>query len=259
MLNFDAFKARPYPMNQNSFIHQSSYEISTRDADFQHDVRVSSIINCFIQAAWKHAEELGFGYSHLSENGVGWILSRLKIKIEKVPSWPGILSLRTWPKGLKRLFYIRDAEVIDDGGDRIASVVTYWIVIDMKSKRPKLLNYEPEAMFYNKNLQALDEEIPSLKAEGSLVNSSSNRVGYNDIDMNWHLTTIRYFELMFDTYDDLGFIQNHYPKDITVNFIKEIAFGTEISVNRFENGNIHLFEIVNQANNIVCFRGEVKY
>lgn len=240
------------------FTHSSNYSISTRDADFKSDLRVSSLVNFFIQSAWKHAEELGFGYSHLSQLGVGWIFSRFKIKIHSLPKWPADFTITTWPKGMDRILYIRDAEVHDSAGKKLASITSAWLVIDYKTKRPK--RSLPEADFFAglDQKSAIEEAIPSLCFEGKPAFSTNFIVRNNDIDMNMHLTTVRYIDFIFDTYQ-LEFLNKNNPYEISVNFIKEIPFGAELVMHRFENSNTHSFELINLNSNTVCFRGEVKY
>ncbi len=146
-------------MESLKFVHNSNYSITTRDSDFKSDLRVSSLVNFFIQAAWKHA---------------------------------------------------------------------------------------------------IEEIIPSLKFEEKNGSITNYRVSYNDIDMNLHLTTVRYIDFLFDTYD-LEFMEKNIPKEITVNFLKEVPFGAELIMYRFENSDVHRFELINSSNNSICFRAEIRY
>lgn len=245
-------------MTTDQYTYENTYSISTRDADFKKDLRISSLVNFYIQAAWKHAEELGFGYSHLSKTGIGWILSRFKIKIHHLPSWPGDVIFKTWPKGTDRIFFMRDAQVFSPDNKMLASITSAWLVIDIQTKRPK--RSLPSAEIFNEMelKHAINESIPSLCFEGEPIYSCNFTVRSNDIDMNMHLTTIRYIDFMFDTYD-LDFLNINTPIEIIVNFIKEVAFGADLIMKRFENANVHSFELVNKDTDIVCFRGELKY
>jgi len=245
-------------MKLEEYIFKKRFPISTKDADFKKDLRISSMVNFFIQAAWKHAEELGVGYSHLSKIGVGWIFSRFKIKIHQLPTWPGDISITTWPKGLDRVLYIRDAELHGADNIKLASITSAWLVVDIHTKRLK--RSLPEAEFFS-NLEmehAINEAIPALKFDEEGGHSTPFEVRYNDIDMNMHLTTVRYIDFMFDTYD-IEFLDKNTPKELTVNFIKEIPFGAELVMHRYENQDAHRFELENLSNNLICFRAEVKY
>lgn len=245
-------------MDEKEYILQKQFRITSRDADFKCDLRLSALINLYIQAAWQHAEILGFGYDHLNAQQLGWALSRLKLKIIKLPSWPGTIVVNTWPKGLNRLFYMRDAEFSDGQGNPFASVTSGWLVFDMNTRRPKLLEAKPASLFHNENLHAINETIPALKFDGEPILSASYHVRYNDIDMNQHLTAMRYIEFMTDTYD-ISFLKTHQPAELIVNYLKEITFGTELIMHRYGKGLRHGFELVNATDDTVCFRGELTF
>lgn len=245
-------------MKSEDYIFNSKYTIIPKDSDYKGDIRPGALVSYFIQSAWRHAEELGVGYSHLSKSGVGWVLSRFTIRIHKTPVWPGEFTLNTWPKGVDRILYIRDAELFNQDSIKLASISSAWLIIDMKSKRLK--RSMPEAEFFStiKMRHAIEENIPSLSVEGSITSTTKYEVRYNDIDINMHLTTVRYIDFMFDTYE-IDFLNDYSPREITVNFIKEVPFGTKLDMNRYEDGDRHMFELVNSLDEKVYFRGEVKF
>jgi len=243
-------------MQQEKLIYRNSYIINPRDADYKKDIKPGALINYFIQAAWLHAEELGFGYSQLSESGIGWVLSRFRIIIERFPAWPGEFILETWPKGMDRILYLRDAELYDSAGERMACLTSSWIVIDLKNKRPQRTLPEANSFIGLVSKNAIKEPAPSLSVKGDPAYSRKNMIRYNDIDVNMHLTTYRYIDLMFDSYD-LDFLNNSFPAEITVNFIKEIPFGSEVVLNRYDDHDSHKFEFIKTDDQTVCFRGEV--
>jgi medium-chain acyl-[acyl-carrier-protein] hydrolase len=244
-------------MNTADLILERKFPISSRHADFKSQIRMSSLINDYIQAAWQHAEVLGVGYQHLKEQGLGWVLSRFSLDIYHIPKWPGEIEIKTWPKGMNRLFYLRDAEMYSDG-KKFADITSAWLIFDIKSKRPKVLYQDKPYLHKLAENHAIDAEIPTLKLEGSPESSTNYKIRYNDIDVNLHLTTVRYLDFVFDTYD-IEFLQKNVPKTVTVNFLKEVVFGDEVVMQRFEGGNTHSFELITPSKNIVNFRAEITY
>lgn len=243
-------------MNDNYFF-TNTFEATSRDADFSTKLRVGSLVNFFIQIAWQHAEQLGWGLHDLSKHGYFWVLSRLKFKIDEIPVWPCHLTIKTWPKGMNRLFYVRDAEFYNQENEKIIAVTSDWLIVDAKTKRPQ--KHETERDFMHIDFPAaIHETIPALQFQGKPDCSVRYAVKYTEIDMNQHLTTMRYIEFMFDTYD-LDFFKQHQPKELTFNFLKEIYFGAQLIMYRIEKGNIHQFELVDETTQTVCFRAEVMY
>ena len=204
--------------------------ILSRDSDYLSNLKYSSIVNAFIHAAWQHAKELGLGYGFLSENGMAWVLSKFKIEFYNLPQWPGFIEVKTWPKGINRLFYMRDAFFYSEG-EKFAALSSDWLIINKEFKRPKLFNKGSEILSINTDKHALKTEIPKLKFQSKADYSEAFKVRYNDLDVNNHLTTVRYIEFIFDTYQK-DFFENNKLKYLIVNFIKEVPFASEINVSR---------------------------
>ena len=133
-----------------------------------------------------------------------------------------------------------------------------WLVIDVNTKRPQRTLTEANSFLELTSRSAIDEPAPALKFTGTPDHSERIRVKYNDIDINMHLTTYRYIDYVFDSYD-LDFLSKNLPSEITVNFLKEIPFGSEIILQRIENADTHHFELINAESGIVCFRAAVKF
>lgn len=245
-------------MTLDNSLLTKKFQILSLDSDFLGNTRIAALINYFIQAAWQHAEELGWGLKVFNKLGYGWVLSQIKLKLNSVPKWPGEITVETWPKGLNRLYYIRDAHILDSDNNIIASITSNWLIIDKNSKRPKLYKPDLEILAQNQLKHAIEEEIRKINVVGELTCIHSNKVKYTDIDINQHLTTVKYIDYIFDAYD-LKFIENQTLSELTINFLKEVKFGSELLINRYEKNNVHCFDIINNQTNQSCFKAEILY
>lgn len=234
--------------------------VTSADTDFTKTLSPSSLVNMLIQIAWHHAEILGFGMEFLHRNKLVWMLSRMHLKIYNKPFWNNRLQLRSWPKGIHRLFYLRDFEVSDISNLTVAQATSEWLIIDLKTKRPKL--YQPENNIFqeNKDRHAIDSLVPNLKSGDTDFEIFSNKVVYSDIDLNNHLTTTRYIDWMFDTFD-LAFLEKYVCIDMVINFLRELPFGTEVIVKRHEISpeEHYLFEFQSPDEMQVYFRGQLQF
>lgn len=243
-----------------SLILEESTLVTSADTDFTKTLRSSSLVNMLIQIAWHHAEMLGFGMEFLHEHGLVWMLSRMHIKINCKPFWNSRLQLSTWPKGIHRLFYLRDFDVYDTSDQLVARATSEWLIIDIKARRPKL--YQPENNIFqeNKDKHAIETLVPNLKSLGSDFEAFNNKVFYSDIDLNNHLTTTRYIDWMMDTFD-LEFLEKSICADLVINFIREVPFDTKVVIKRFKlspNQNF-LFEFQSTDEKQIFFRGQLHF
>ncbi len=237
---------------------KEDYRITSADADFCRQLKVSSLIDLFIQTAWKHAEIMGYGVKNMDESGLAWMLVRLHVKIDSLPKWNEQLSITTWPKGIRRLFYLRDFLVHNEKGETIVKATSEWLMIDIRAKRPKLKDPESIAFKMNIGLHALENEIAALESPDKTTENFEFSARYSDLDLNRHVTASRYIDWMFDTFD-CAFLENHKCRELILNYLHEISFNEKVLLKRKSetaDGNF-LFESVSAATGKVFFRGKI--
>jgi medium-chain acyl-[acyl-carrier-protein] hydrolase len=241
------------------YIFNKEFLVTSADVDFEGKVHVSAFVNFLIQSAWQHAEHLGWGVDEMNEHNLAWILSSLQLKIIDYPKWRQTIRCETWPKGVDRLFYLRDFKIFDSDNNLLATGTSNWILIDIERRRPKLHKLDDEAIRKNANLHAIEEKIASIKFDGEMDSTYDYMVRYSDIDINKHLTTTRYIDLMFDTYRPMQISKNR-PSEITLNFIKEVTFDEHITMVKGNLvNNTTKFQLISEKHEKPCFKAELKF
>ena len=69
------------------------------------------------EAATAHAAKLGVAVESLREAGVAWVLSHLRLRVERWPGPDAEIVVKTWPEAANRLLVERRFEVLT-GGER---------------------------------------------------------------------------------------------------------------------------------------------
>jgi medium-chain acyl-[acyl-carrier-protein] hydrolase len=239
------------------YIIRRNFLVTSADVDFEGVLRISSLTNFLIQSAWQHAEILGWGVNDLHEKNLAWVLSGFTIKIDKYPVWKENITVETWPKGINRLFYLRDFNIFDDHGNILAKATTNWLLIDIDKRRPKLILHDNEVFHMNPDRHALKEFVPALNFSGDIESLTAYQVRYSNVDINRHLTATGYLDFIFDTYNP-GFISENRPKKVVANFIKEVIFGAEVNMLRAKlSENQHFFQLESNDAKNAFFRAEL--
>lgn len=241
-------------------ILKEEFLVTSADTDFSKNLRPGALINMIIQAAWHHAEILDFGMDLLHREGLLWILSKLHTQVHYYPLWNQQLTIQTWPKGINRLFYLRDFEIFDSKNQLTARATSEWLLIDMNTKRPKLIHPEDNIFEKNKDKHAIEPHVPVLHEIDSGYESFTNHVNYSDVDLNQHLTTTRYIDWMFDTFS-LEFLKKKNCRAITVNFLREIPYNTKVDILRSadENSDCYQYVFRDSVDNKDLFRGKLSF
>ncbi len=133
------------------------------------------------------------------------------------------------------------------------------MAVDTETKRPKVIGGLQAEMFVHlKEKHGINESPEKLPAspEGDTF---TVHAGYFDFDLNKHVTSTRYIDWMMDTFP-VDFHSDHFPKRISVNFMKETMPDDSIAlVRHMSNGSQYLFEGTNVLHKTVAFRGKIDF
>jgi medium-chain acyl-[acyl-carrier-protein] hydrolase len=227
-------------------------QIRSYDVDATRRATILSLFRHFLEAAWNHAENLGFGFAHLGAQGKFWVLSRLRIEVTRYPVWGAQANLRTWPRGIQSLFALREFEFVDESNQRLAAGSSAWLVVDSISKRPqRLLKLLPNlASFAPK--PALGQDPEKLEDNESWDSESPITARYTDIDVNNHVTAARYLGWIIDSYP-AGFHAQNSLHAIDVNYLSETIEGEQLIVRTRQTGpNVFLHSLTKSNGAEVC-------
>ena len=204
-------------------IHVRSYEV-----DAKGHFSMQAICNHLQDMAWEHAGRLGFGYEHLAQQNLFWVLSRLKIKIIKYPIWNDKVILKTWPSGSKKLFAYRDYTIEDKNGQPLIAATSAWLILDKVKHRPQLSGFLsdfpsiPESRVHKNDL----EKLPSFEL------NKKNRfitVLFSHLDVNQHMNYGRYIQWIMDSYPPEIHL-NDQLESLEINFLAEAELNDGIAV-----------------------------
>ena len=162
-------------------------------------VTLSSLANWLQEAAGRNADNLGFGEEELLPYGLTWVLTRLVLRMARLPRAGEELRIHTWPSTLDR-FGHRGYEIYDCSERLIASGGSAWSVMDIAGRAMAQL---PEELIprYPSAPRPCDafgcRVIPRLKPE--LAEGCPLRVRRDDLDINGHVNNTRYLAWILET------------------------------------------------------------
>lgn len=151
------------------------------------------------EAAGLSADSLGFGESDMLSCNVTWILTRLVLRIDRLPRAGEQVRVHTWPSTVDKLAH-RGYEVFDAEGRLIVSGGSAWTAMELASRT---LTTVPESIskLFPENPRPCDpfvgRVIPRLK--GDSATSCLLRVRRDDLDINGHVNNTRYLSWLMET------------------------------------------------------------
>lgn len=215
-------------------LYSREFSISSFDLNPKGQARLTTMANFFQELAYHHANQLGFGYKDMKERQTMWVLSRMRIRMERYPVWDEQIVMETWPSGVDKLFALRDFRIRDMEGKVIGVASTAWLILNIETHR---LIRPKEALEHFKLIvhpeQVFKEALDKIELEGESSPMHLHKVVFSDLDIVGHVNNVKYMEWCIDclTADKEP---EREIRELEINFNQEALFGDVIEIRGLE-------------------------
>lgn len=225
------------------------------DVDYSGHLTIAMLGNHLLNCAGFHADARGFGITRLNEEDCTWVLSRVALEFDELPTEYQHFTVSTWVEVVMRLFTARNFEIKDQLGKVIGHARTVWAMINLHTRKPiDLLSInEGHLTDWIETEKQCPIEGPSRIKVMNKEPVDVISVRFCDIDINGHLNSMRYIEHILNLFS-LDFFKTHRIKRFEIAYIMECLYGDKIAFFMDDNGEgIYQIEM-RKANNgeIVC-------
>lgn len=201
-----------------------SYDLTVEPFQEDYTGRLSwaTFGNLLLRVSSLHAEAHGFGYSYMQAHQQGWVITRLVVEADRLPTTGEEYALATWVNRIYRQFTDRLYTLYDASGAAVGHGFSTWALIDYATRQPVNLETLPQGGFAH----ALHEEATPLSPMARVRMSAEapcvleHRAAFSDLDINGHVNSIRYIGLALDSFDK-AWHEHHRLTRI------EVAYGLE--------------------------------
>ena len=246
---------------QTHEMREETFTVTSFESDFTGRMALSSLFDRFQDIAGLHATHLDVGFEKLRESGVAWMLSRIRVKIERLPKWGETVTLRTWPKGIDRLFALRDFRLENEAGELLSLATTCWLLVDIQKGRPRRIeSLNVDLMFPNAE-QAIGEVPDKISVPGSLKPVYEKQILVSELDVNEHVNNAHYVRWVVDCFDAAR-LRSHEVKTIQLNYLEQVLYGDRVEVSMSwdsEIPNAHYVEGTNRNSGAKVFQALVEW
>lgn len=153
-----------------------------------------------LTCAGYHADSHGFGFKSMSAEHRAWVLSRLVMECESMPHTLEEYHIETFVNKVYRQFTDRMFILHGADGESIHGYgFSTWALIDYESRVPVNLDELPNGGFR----AVLTERTLPITGPGRIRVKSQeavaqHTVAFTDLDVNGHMNSIRYIDLLMD-------------------------------------------------------------
>ena len=214
--------------------YKSEYTIRDHECDLNYNIRLTALWDIMQDCAYNHAGLLKFNHESMLKNGNFFALIRMSAKIKKYPKAGEKIIVETYPAGVHKLFCVRNYDVFDGSGEKLAEATSLWIIVDIKTSRPlRVNNAYPEQDIFKINYEG---EIPAkLNADNEGEEVKRVAAEFCDIDVNNHVNNSRYINWLENAIRP----HNSPISGLTVNYLSETKLDEQLTIKK--NDNIYTF------------------
>jgi len=208
---------------------EQAFKIHTFQVDPKGKAHLFTICNYLQEAASMHATMAGLGFDDMIRKNQVWVLTRLKVMIERYPVWNETLNLETWSRGNEGIFYLRDFIIMDEKKQVSIKATSSWAAINLKTRKPELVDGLEMKLYSQKEKIAHDTRLKKLPELGKLKLLREYKIQYTDIDIVYHVNNVKYIELIINSFPAEKY-KARKVNSLEVNYIGETKYDEVVQI-----------------------------
>ncbi len=212
---------------QSRELFEQTFTVASYESDFTGHLALHSLFDRFQEIAGHHATSLGVGFTRLREAGVAWMLSRVKVEIRELPRWGETVTLRTWPKGVDRLFALRDFRLSSKTGDVLVLATTCWLLVDLDKGRPRRIESLGVDLEFPRAEHAIREVPDKIAVPPGVSIAYEKAITVSELDVNEHVNNAQYVRWVVDCYTAAELHSGHVVS-IQMNYLDQVRYGDKV-------------------------------
>jgi len=201
--------------------------LRTCQCDMYGEWKPSAILETMQETAGAHSALLGLSRPVMEQMGVAWVLSRVKVVMERLPRFGETITVRTWPTPNRHMFFPRTHVFEDANGNQIGCANSLWVLMDVPTRRITRSDAVLSCMPDNRDLPTPAGMPSTVRALAQEALASSIMPAYVEFDINGHVNNTRYMDWCMNA---LGMerLEKNRLLAIDVNYDAEILPGVQV-------------------------------
>lgn len=214
-------------------IYTESFKIRANEVDASGRATLPAICNLLQEVAGNHALELEFDITDLHKQNLTWVLHRMHIQMHSYPEWRKRITIETWPAAGDALRAYRDYRILDDQGKELGVALSYWMMINMDSRRPTRMPQEVLDLRLSGREHTLPIQNDRISTKVDWEDVTSFHVRKSDLDMNKHVNNVTYIQWICDACGDT----EYRIKEMDIQFLQESIEGDQLICSKHNEAN----------------------
>jgi len=154
--------------------------------------------------------------------------------VDRYPKWNENIILTTWVRNRDGFFSERDFLIMDKDQNRLGGALSGWMLLDLKTGRPKTVDHIPLAIQMFPDEHAILAPLKKIKTLDRSDRVIKKTAEFQDIDVNMHVNNVKYTEWFLSAFP-FEFRKNNRVTAYEINYAAEMKFGDTAEISVQEN------------------------
>lgn len=201
--------------------------IEADECDMTASWRPSAAVTAMQRATHYSREALGIDWSSLAEQGALWVVSRVNVKLDRMPHMGEEIILRATPLTPVKALFPWKFEFLDSDNNPLGEGETLWNLMDASTRRiairPEITAKIPQSA---QGVRSVALPVAARELEGIPKRHVLSPV-YSDLDINGHASHLRYIDWCCN---ELGAsVMNQYRlQEFRISYMQEVRAGQSV-------------------------------
>jgi acyl-ACP thioesterase len=214
-------------------------------------LKYTELCNLFQLTAATHSELGGISFSDMQAHDQAWVLSKMRIEINRLPKWKDKVTIKTWINSLENSRSTRCLELYI-GDEKMVGCETFWAVFNTNTRRPENLALPYKHFEIYSDIKAVETGFSKINIAQEFDLIQQRVVQLSDLDIVNHANSVKYLEWCLDCIEPELLLKKKI-KSLDMNYLKEVSFLDTIEINR----NHKTFSISKEGK--TCFALDLEY
>lgn len=217
------------------------------DVDKNNNLTMRGFLKYLLEATTSHSAAVGYGLNDIPNTHLTWLILDWKLKVNRYPHTGEAIHIRTWASFCKKIYSIRDYEVLDNAGNRIAICSSKWIPINTVDH--SIIKITPELMeaYGPIDISVFNSDIEKLvEPKVDCLNRFDYSIMRRDLDTNKHVNNLNYLDFALETLPEDVYEHIQF-ENLSVMYKKQCLYGDKISCLYYLNENNEHVVVIKSA------------
>ncbi len=217
--------------------------IGLRDVAVNNKVTNTALLSYLEDAGGVHSNLVGYGLKNIPKVKKSWVLLGWKLKIFQRPTYGEKIIIKTWSRGINKLYAYRDFEILDEMRKIIGIATSKWVLLDIEKMKITKITQEVQDAYTIENAKVFEEaDLEKISEPKEYSNSTFFTVNRSLIDVNNHLHNIYFMDIANEVLP-MEVYRNVDLNNIQMMYKKEIKLGDTVKVFYQEENGEHIVTI----------------